>query len=231
MNGQALGAGAGPAREPIISREKPTEEQLREYRHIRGLGNIGLLAFLQNNPTLDVNELTYYGEPLYSNIMFSGGIEADNPLVAEVLRRGPDPFLKDNYGKTALNIVLARYEQFYTAPVQRERFRKKVIVARKYQDDYVKKRDEYVKKHARNLRSLMLTAKDPLSSLPSDVQQKIKGYLTGVSGPNQVQMSKLRVKADLPGVPKQGGKRSRRRQHKSKKTLKRRHTSQKETSS
>ena len=218
--------------------QAPTPEQIRQVQYYMGQADPdGLLAFLQQNPTVDVNNIrrSQSGNTLYMEVMFDARISVDSPLFIEVLRRNPDPFLKNNSGNTALDLVRGRYHQF-----QNQRFLDKYRVAKQLEEDSV------LKSQARNLSALMLSGKNALGQLPNsssssssntttsssssttattssnssssatpprriplpqNAQNLVTEFLTGIKGPTATKMSQLRVKAGLPGVSSgtQGG--------------------------
>lgn len=67
-------------------------------------------------------------------------------------------------------------------------------------------------------RALALAAKDPFPQLPEDVVGAIGSVLSGQEGPLGVQRSKLRVKYGKPGVPSNGGRKTKKNRSSNKKT-------------
>lgn len=226
--------------------QAPTPVQITQVQNLMGqANNNGILAFLQANPTVDVNTIRdrQTDDTLYMEVMFDARITVDSPLFIEVMRRKPDPYLKNTFGQTALDQVKNRYYQF-----RDQRFLDKYRVAKQYEDSFVKSQ-------ARNLSALLLSGKNALGQLPTNAsssstttttssssqatprrvpipqnaENKITEFLTGIKGPTATKMSQLRVKAGLSGVNSgtQGGSRKtnarkiKSRSSKKKKTFKR----------
>jgi hypothetical protein len=158
-------------------------------------------------------------------MMFDARVGTDLLLFDEVLRRKPDPFIKDKKGKTALDIAKERFEQFKEDP-RSEMFWEKLQAAKQYEKDYLRN-------IARNASTMKSLSKNGLYigkpngtklQIPPDTENIVSGFLTGETGGPSAALSKLRVKAGLPGVPSQGGKRrkSRKAKGRGRKTMKRR---------
>jgi hypothetical protein len=72
---------------------------------------------------------------------------------------------------------------------------------------------------AKDARSIMGTEKEFLSEkVPKDVAENIASFVTGKKGAIGAQMSQLRTDAGITGVPSKGGRKTKRKQQKRKKT-------------
>lgn len=196
----------------------PTEEQAQQLRALINQANPdAILAFLQANPDMTIDSVLSRQSlaNLYMEIMFHAGIQANNPLVAEVLRRRPNPLLKDRYGKTARNIAEQRALQFADDPVRGPRWAAKAALARQYEEDFLREA-------ARNTGTLMSLSRNGLPTAPNTLGV-ITEYLSGEKGGPAIAMSKLHVKAGQPGVAPRGGKKTRRSRKGRKQTRKQRY--------
>lgn len=205
----------------------PTAEQRAELLRIQNTADLdALLMFLQLNHEMSLDSIVNKtGNTILMEMMFHAGVGADDLVFDEVLRRKPDPFVKNKFGQTALNIAKQRFQQFKQGP-KSEQFWEKVQAAKQYEKDYLRN----IARNASTMKSLSKNGlyigkpNDTRVQIPPDTENIVSGFLTGESGGPSVALSKLRVKAGLPGVPSQGGrKKTRKAKGRGRKTMKRRH--------
>ena len=193
----------------------PTEEQAQQLRTLMNQADPeAILAFLQANPHMSIDTiLTRQGlRNPYMEVMFHGMIGPNHPVIAEILRRKPNPFLKDERGDTARNIVEQRARSFAASPTHVPLWAAKVALARQYEEDFLRNA-------ARNTGSLMSLSRNGLPT-STNTLGVITEYLSGEKGGPAIALSKLRVKSGQPGIPARGGRKSLRK-------LKRRRTTRK----
>lgn len=189
----------------------PTAEQRAQLLRILNNADVdALLMFLQLNHDISLDSIVNKstGNTILMEMMFHAGVGADDLVFDEVLRRKPDPFVKNKFGQTALDIAKQRFQQFKETH-KSEQFWEKLQAAKQYEKDYLRN-------IARNASTMKSLSKNGLYigkpngtklQIPPDTENIVSGFLTGETGGPSVALSKLRVKAGLPGVPSQGGKR------------------------
>lgn len=212
----AVGAGAGPGPRATPTKRGIKEDERKELLTLLKSIKQKNLAdtyykFLVKYPHIDTDTIFGGSTLLYHLARLS--IDPSHPLFNEVLRREPDPTLRSvSSGLTPLEESQQTCEHLrgfiedlkqYHMTDQYERCKRTQAALERYEFFYKTR-------PARNLSSLTRVSKEGLTKAPF-VNELVGEYLTGKKGPLPVQMSQLRVNAGVPGVPSEGGRRSRRR--------------------
>jgi hypothetical protein len=131
----------------------------------------------------------------------------NEPILKKLLRRNPDPTLRNSYNQTATDFNRTTVEMYPTSAFARYRLR--MSEAQDAEWDRQKK--------VRAALTEVAAAAPVLAKkgLPPDVENQILSTLTGQSGNAAVQMSKLRSSIGVSGVPSGGRRKTRRRKTKS----------------
>ncbi len=192
-------AGAGlrdPTPDERASLQELVDETPLDPRHVK--------AWLDAHPDVKVDDVvdTRSGETLYISLLDSGIVRSDDPALAEVLRRKPDPTKTDRYGRTGLRLISRGHPMM----VGSWDWRTKVSDAKAYLEAWK------ATQNFKDVANLRKTSKNALGSkgIPEDASDIVRSFLTGETGSEAIQESKVRVKAGLPGV-KSGGRRRRTR--------------------
>ena len=214
--GEAAAGGSG-----VIKLRDPTPEERASLQQVvnNPLDLAGMQRWLDAHPGVRVDGVvdTQTGNTMYASLLFDGRVRSTDPILLEVLRREPDPTKPNRFRKTAATIAEERASQFMRPDDPNSLdWQTKAQNARLYEK-------RWKVRGARDAVALASASKYGLPQPNRYVEGQVSSFLTGEVGSVGAQISKLRTKAGLPGVP--GGSRrtqKHRRRHRSRKTKSRR---------
>lgn len=186
--------------------QQPTAEQERQIAYYMNTlsSSIDFIVYLLNNPQISLDSIRdNYGKTPYMYVLHNPSIDMNSHLFYEVVRRNPDPFLTDNKGQTASQMMDRRIQDF----VYIGTLIAKMGAKRQFSKDYERK---FLERKMQNLSSARNAFPEGLP-IPLEAESLVSEFISGESGPLPVAQSKLRVKSGQPGVATRGGRKTQRK--------------------
>lgn len=180
--------------------QQPTAGEVNEISmYMNSLSSNVLYQYLISHPHISLDSIRDKdGMTPYMYVLHNPSVDISSPLFYEVVRRNPDPFLTDNKGQTASQMMDRRIQDFaYIGTLIG-----KMSAKRQFSKDY---EYEFLARKMQNLSSARNAFPEGMP-IPLEAESLVSEYLSGESGPLPVAQSKLRVKSGQPGVPTRGGK-------------------------
>lgn len=183
--------------------QQPSAEQANEIRmYMNSLSSNVLYQYLISHPFISLDSIRDQdGRTPYMYALHNPSVEISSPLFYEVVRRNPDPFVRNNQGQTASQMMDRRIQDF----VYIGTLIAKMAAKRQFSKDYER---EFLAARGKNLGSARTAFPDGLP-ISLEAESLVSEFISGESGPLPVAQSKLRVKSGQPGVPLRGGKKRR----------------------
>lgn len=183
------------------------------YRHPH-ISEMQLLNHLQANPDFDINQKIGENQrTLYMQLITHPSIQLNNPLLQVVLRRNPNPMVRDWVGQTADEIleqlirVLEENHLEDTDPTMIV-LREKLQFARDYKQRYLAPARNVLRYKAVS-KNRLLTGTNERPALVEDVEGKITEFLSGEKGHLNEGIRKFREKRGLGGKRKTARRKTR----------------------